>query len=71
MIELENVPFVGPLLAAGADDPVFDVLLLLGPFVIVAIAVLGRRPLSTALATAYTAFFAGYVAFVGISDGNT
>ncbi|WP_396613968.1 hypothetical protein ACH9L7_19710 (plasmid) [Haloferax sp. S1W] len=62
-MHLEKIPFVGPLLAAGADDAVFDILLLLGPLVIVLITILGRTSLTVLLAVAYTSVFVGYIAY--------
>lgn len=62
-MRLEQIPFVGPLLAAGADDHVFDALLVMGPVVIVAIAILGRTPVSISLAALYIGWFVGYVGF--------
>ncbi|AAG19634.1 MULTISPECIES: hypothetical protein [Halobacterium] len=60
-MRLDAIPVIGPLLAAGADDRVFDALLVLGPVVIVAIRLLGRTPVSLALAVAYTVGFAAYI----------
>lgn len=72
-MKLEEIPLVGPLLAAGADDDVFDVLLLLGPLLIVAITIFGRTPLSVLLAVAYTSGFIGYIAYKGVvaTDSKT
>ena len=75
-MRLADVPVVGPILAAGADDPVFDALLLAGPLCIAVVAVAGRRPLTVALAATYLLVFVGYVAFKWLSprhgpEGNT
>jgi hypothetical protein len=67
-MDLESIPFVGPLLSAGADDSVFDALLLLGPIVIVAVTILGRTPTSILLALAYTGGFLGYTASKGLRE---
>jgi len=40
---------------AGTDDPVFQWLLLAGPFVIGLIVLVGRSPLTTAIAGGYLA----------------
>jgi len=70
MMQLEEIPVVGPLLAAGADDRVFDALLVSGPILIVAIALLGRNPGSVALAVAYTVGFSVYIGYKGIRGGG-
>lgn len=73
-MKLERIPFIGPLLAAGADDPVFDALLILGPIVIIVITVLGRGLPSILLAVAYTGGFVGYIAYKGLveaAESNT
>jgi len=66
MMQLEDIPVVGPLLNAGADDRVFDALLVLGPVIIIAIALLGRNTASVALAVAYTAGFTVYIGYKAI-----
>ena len=66
MMPIEEIPIVGPLLAAGADDRVFDAFLLLGPPAILAVAVLGRTATSIGIAVAYTGGFFGYVVYNGL-----
>lgn len=66
MMQPEEIPFVGPLLVAGADDSVFDAFLIMGPAVITVIAILGRTPTSIVLALVYTGGFAGYIAYKGL-----
>ncbi|MBZ6493987.1 hypothetical protein [Natrinema longum] len=61
-----DVPIVGELLEAGAEDRVFDSLLLIGPLLILVIALVGRSRLTTGLAAAYVGFFAAYVLFRGV-----
>jgi hypothetical protein len=51
---------------AGADDRVFDSLLLTGPLVIGLIAVLGRSLVTEAVAIAYIAAFVGYTLYRGV-----
>ena len=68
MMVPKDLPFVGPILEAGADDPAFDGLLLLGPPTIVAIVLLGRTLASTALAMAYIGTFVGYLLYKGLSE---
>lgn len=65
-MQLERIPIIGSLLAAGADNRIFDALLVSGPVVIIAIALLGRNPTSTALAVAYTVGFSVYVGYNGL-----
>jgi len=65
-MRLEEIPVIGPLLAAGADDRVFDALLVLGPVIIIAIALLGRNLASIILAASYTAGFSVYIGYKGI-----
>lgn len=64
-MQIEDIPFIGSLLAAGADDRVFDILLLVGPLAILVITILGRTPLSVAIAVAYTGGFLGYILYKG------
>ncbi|WP_254768462.1 hypothetical protein [Salinilacihabitans rarus] len=47
----------------GPNDPVFDSLLLTGPLVVALVVVLGRSPITTAVAAAYVGFFAAYVPY--------
>jgi len=67
-MRIEKVPFIGPLFTAGADDPVFDTLLIRGPAVIIAVTILGRTLPSTLLAVAYTGGFFGYIAYKGLVE---
>ncbi|WP_336036524.1 hypothetical protein [Halobacterium yunchengense] len=55
-----DVPVVGEVVEAGADDRVFDGLLLAGPLVVALIAVLGRTPVTVAVAAGYVAVFVAY-----------
>ncbi|MDS0474960.1 hypothetical protein [Natrinema sp. 1APR25-10V2] len=68
-MNLSDVPIVGDLLEAGAEDRVFDSLLLVGPLLIAVIAVVGRSPLTTAIASAYLLFFVSYVLYRGVRHG--
>lgn len=56
----EATPLVEPLLSIGADDGVFDGLLLSGPLLVAVLAVVGRTPLTTTLVAAYLVVFVGY-----------
>ncbi|WP_135662730.1 hypothetical protein [Halorhabdus rudnickae] len=64
----EQIPFVGSLLTAGADDAVFDALLILGPIVIITITLLGRSIPSILLAVGYTGGFVAYIAYKGLLE---
>ena len=64
-------PILGTVYESGADDRVYDGLLLLGPVVILLIAVLvtvfDERPLIVELlAAGYVAVFVGYVLYRGV-----
>ena len=61
-----DLPFVSAVFEAGADDRVFDSLLLVGPLVIGLIIVLGRSLLTEAVAIVYIAAFAGYTLYRGV-----
>ncbi|MFB6165203.1 MAG: hypothetical protein ABEJ31_08605 [Haloarculaceae archaeon] len=50
------------LLAAGAPDDALDALLLAGPGLVALLVLLGRTPLTTALAAAYVLALPAYVA---------
>ncbi|WP_435146015.1 hypothetical protein [Halobaculum sp. P14] len=65
-MRLEDVPVVGPLLAAGADDRTFDALLVAGAVLIPLIGAVGRNAVTTAFAVAYILVFLGYVAYNGV-----
>lgn len=61
-----ELPIIGDLLESGAEDRVFDSLLLVGPLLILVIAVAGRSVLTTGLAAAYVVFFVAYVLYRGV-----
>lgn len=58
-----DIPVVSAVFEAGADDRVFDSLLLTGPLVIGLIVVLGRSFVTEAIAIAYIAVFVGYTLY--------
>jgi len=62
---LRDVPVVGDLLEAGAEDRVFDVLLLGGPLLILVIAIVGRSPLTSGGAIIYLLSFSSYILYRG------
>ncbi|ELY64473.1 hypothetical protein [Natrinema versiforme] len=65
-MRVSELPIVGDLLESGAEDRVFDSLLLVGPLLILVIAVAGRSALTTGLAAAYVMFFVAYVLYRGV-----
>ncbi|SEP95173.1 hypothetical protein [Natrinema salaciae] len=67
-MKIGDIPVVGELLESGAEDRVFDSLLLVGPLLILFIAVVGRSVLTTGLAVTYVVFFVVYVLYRGIRN---
>lgn len=65
---LEELPGIGLLVESGTNDPVFSVLMLLGPLLIGTIALIGRNLVTVVLATLYIGFFVGYIAYKWIYD---
>ncbi|QLG48220.1 hypothetical protein [Natrinema halophilum] len=63
---VSDLPVVGQLLESGAEDRVFDGLLLIGPVLIVGIAILGRSVITTGIATTYVLFFVAYILYLGV-----
>lgn len=64
----ENVPILGELLSAGPNDRVFDSLLLVGPLLIVVIAIAGRSLPTMLLAIGYLIVFVGYAIFKSVEE---
>ncbi|PCR90416.1 hypothetical protein [Natrinema ejinorense] len=65
-MKLSDIPIVGQVLKSGAEDRVFDSLLLVGLVLIPLIAVVGRSLFTTGTAIVYIALFVGYVFYKGI-----
>jgi len=65
---LRNLPGVSPVFEAGADDRVFDSLVLIGPPVIGLIVILGRSLVTALVAIAYIAVFVGYTLYRAIRE---
>lgn len=59
----KDIPLVETLFPLSERDPVFDTLMVLGPFLIVTIVVLGRSPVTVAPAALYVLALPTYVAF--------
>lgn len=62
-MNLRDLPLLRRLEDIGPTDPVFDLLVLAGPLVIAAIALLGRTAITTTFATVYVVGFAAYLAW--------
>ena len=67
-MKLRNFPVISYVFEAGADDRIFDSLLLVGPLVIGMIVVLDRSLFTEALAVVYIAVFVTYVLYRGIRE---
>jgi len=65
-MKLGDLPIVSTVFEAGADDRVFDSLLLLGPLVIGLVIVLNRSLVTETLAIVYLGVFVTYVLYRGI-----
>ena len=63
----DRLPLVGSIVASGADDRIFDSLIVLGPVLVLAIALVGRSWLMTTLALAYIGAFVGYVVYKSVT----
>lgn len=61
-----DLPIVGTLFQFDGRDTVYDTLILCGPLLIVVIALLGRSPLTTALAVGYLSTFVLYTLWKSI-----
>ena len=61
-----DFPVVAQVLESGAEDRVFDGLLLVGPLVILFIAVAGRSALTVGVAAVYLLAFVGHVLTNGL-----
>ena len=63
-----DLPVVSAVIEAGADDRIFDSLLLIGPLVIGLIVILGRSLVTEAVAIVYIATFVGYTLYRAIRE---
>ena len=63
-----DLPVVSAVVEAGADDRIFDSLLLIGPLVIGLIVLLGRSFVTEAVAVVYIAVFIGYTLYRAIRE---
>ncbi|MFW5919581.1 MAG: hypothetical protein ACOC0F_01240 [archaeon] len=58
---LAGLPIVGDVFRDGTADPVYDVLMVVGPLLLVLIVLVGRTNLTVGLAGLYLLSFVGYV----------
>lgn len=77
-MDIEEIPLLGPVVRFGAQNRVFEGLLLTGPIVILLIAVVGRTPMTRALVVVYLLAFVGGISYAGLrqtdiesAPGNT
>ena len=63
-----DLPVVSAVVEAGADDRIFDSLLLIGPLVIGLIVLLGRSLVTEAVAVVYIAVFVGYTLYRAVRE---
>ena len=59
-MNVDDLPILGRVHQWGAEETVYDALLLCGPLVVLVIAVLGRTPVTVGLTGLYLASFVGY-----------
>ncbi|GGC70802.1 hypothetical protein GCM10007209_35890 [Haloferax sulfurifontis] len=62
-MKLRDLPVVSYVFEAGADNRVFDSLLLLGPLVIGLVVILGRSLVTEVLAVVYITVFVTYTLY--------
>lgn len=65
-MDLTDLPVDWKLFVRSERDPVFDALMVLGPAILLVIVLLGRSPLSTALAALYVLTFPVYVGYEAV-----
>lgn len=63
-----DFPIVATVLDFGADDPVFNGLLLSGPVLLVLVVLLNRSVITVGLAVAYIAILLSYVVYQGATS---
>lgn len=62
-MNVRDLPIVGWVRRAGADDPMFDLLLVLGPILVLVLTVLGRSMLSVSIGVLYLLAFVGVILY--------
>jgi len=69
-VNLTDIPVVKQVFESGADDRVYDSLVLAGPILIAVILLVGRSLITLGLALSYVALFVFYLAYKGIIDAD-
>ena len=67
---LVELPIVGDIFAAGSTDPVFDLLMVAGPLLVLVIRVVGRGLVTQALVGLYLLTFLAYVVAKHVREGR-
>lgn len=62
-----ELPVIKQVLESGADDRVYDSLVLAGPVIITVILLVGRSVITIGLALLYIALFVSYLSYQGLN----
>lgn len=66
-----DLPIIKQVLESGAEDRVYDSLVLTGPVIIAVILLVGRSVVTIGLALLYVTVFVSYLAYRGIDRQGT
>lgn len=66
----DRLPVIRTVIDAGPEDRIFDGLLIVGPLVILLLAVLGRSTLTMGIGAVYVAAFVVYVLYLGLRTND-
>lgn len=66
-MKVTDIPVISHVFESGAEDRMFDSLLLAGPFLIFLIATLGRTLITEVISILYITLFIGHVLYRGIT----
>lgn len=66
----DQIPYVRFVTRFGVEDRVLAAFMIVGPLVILTLALLGRAMITTAVATGYVVLFVLYIASKGIARGE-
>lgn len=69
-MNVTDLPIIRQVVESGADDRVYDALVLAGPLLIVGILLAGRNVVTAGLAGLYVALFVSYLAYRGVTRGE-
>ncbi|MFT4891973.1 MAG: hypothetical protein ACI9YT_002912 [Halobacteriales archaeon] len=67
---LVELPIVGEIFAAGSTDPIYDLLMVAGPLLLLVIRVVGREFVTQALVGLYLLSFLAYVVVRHVREGR-